>query len=60
MSEQTLQVGGRYLLRRLWSRCHEEHLVAEISPSGEFFKSGDQWLSREDYRIVEKLPEKKP
>ena len=60
-SEPRIEVGGRYLLRRLWShpRSYEEHAVQEISPSGSLFKSGNQWLSLDDYRIVERLSDRK-
>jgi hypothetical protein len=57
-NKSDLEPGKRYLLRRLFSRGCEEHLVTEVSPSGKRFKSNDLWLSRDDFYLEEELPPK--
>jgi hypothetical protein len=56
MTAAPLEVGKRYLLRRLYSRHPEEHMIQELAPSGRRFKSGDVWQDWTDYVFVEELP----
>jgi hypothetical protein len=51
-----LAVGGRYLLRKLYTSSVSEFDVQEISPSGRRFKSGGIWYDFNDYLIEECLP----
>jgi hypothetical protein len=56
MTEPKIVVGGRYLLRRLYSYACEEHTIREVSPSGKRAKTEDTWINLDDYIVEEQLP----